>query len=246
MTIREPEEHSNSGIGDQLEQLFIDISSSCPYGLPHKAIYHQALFGPLEPATMGLFLVNGYRRNGNCMYTMRCPECKGCVPIRLDPQKFLPNRNQKRVWKKNRDVRVGLAPLTMSDENLDLLDKFLQTRFSEGNSTAESYYSGFFITSLTRCFELRYRIGEKLLGVAIVDGSNDWLNAVYFFFDPDEAGRSPGTLNILTLLNFCRNHKIPQLYLGYWIQTVKAMQYKSSFKPHELLLDDHWITIDRC
>ena len=76
------------------------------------------------------------------------------------------------------------------------------------SSSAESYYSGFFITSISRCFEIRYRIGEQLLGVAVVDAAPSWLNAVYFFFDPEQGWRSPGTLNVLTLNHICRTQKI--------------------------------------
>ncbi|MCI5222844.1 MAG: arginyltransferase, partial [Candidatus Electrothrix sp. AR4] len=198
------------------------------------------VFGALPDTTMDLFFLNGYRRNGNCMYSMRCPGCKECVPIRLHPEDFMPNRNQKRVWKKNRDVSVGLAPLTMSAENLVLLDCFLRTRFPDGRAKAESYYSGFFITSMTKCFEIRYRTADKLLGVAVVDCSDQWLNAVYFYFDPELSDRSPGTLNILYLIEFCRRHKINNLYLGYWIEQVKGMEYKAAFNPNEILVDDYW------
>ncbi len=245
MTIHEPNQQLSPAIGENLEQYFIDITAGCPYGLPEKAVYHQALFGSLDAYTMGVFLANGYRRNGNCMYSMRCPDCSGCVPIRLNPETFTPNRNQKRVWKKNRDVTVGVAPLTMTDENLALLDRFLKNRFPDGKSTAESYYTGFFITSITRCFEIRYRLDDKLLGVAVVDGSDQWLNAVYFYFDPDESRRSPGTLNILHLVNFCRSHRINPLYLGYWIESIQAMRYKSAFMPHEILVYDYWQQVDR-
>ena len=232
-------------IGQDLEQYFVDISTGCPYGLEQKSVYHQAMFASLDDEAMGRFLDHGFRRNGNCLYSMRCPSCSSCVPIRIRPELFRPNRNQKRVWKKNRDVSVGVAPLTMSKENLALLDRFLHARFPDGKSTAESYYTGFFITSMTHCFEIRYRIGEELLGVAVVDGSEKWLNAVYFFFDPDQSWRSPGTLNILYLIDFCRNQRIDPLYLGYWIQEIKTMSYKSAFKPHELFVDGGWQSVDR-
>ena len=245
MTVKEPNQHLSPAIGENLKQYFIDMTAGCPYGLPEKAVYHQALFGALDTSTMGVFLANGYRRNGNCMYSMRCSGCRECVPIRLNPEIFTPNRNQKRVWKKNRDVTAGVAPLTMSDENIALLDRFLRNRFPDGKSTAESYYTGFFITSITKCFEIRFRINDKLLGVAVVDGSNQWLNAVYFYFDPDESRRSPGTLNILHLLNFCRSHKINQLYLGYRIEGIQAMRYKSAFTPHEILINNCWQRVDR-
>lgn len=222
------------------ERYFIDIASECPYGLEQLAVYHQGIFGRLDDVAMGQFLARGYRRNGNCMYNMRCPECSLCVPIRLRPERFQPNRNQRRVWRKNLDVSVEIAPLTMSRENLALLQRFLSTRFPAGRSSAESYYTGFFITSISRCFEVRYFLDRQLLGVAVVDASPGWLNAVYFYFDPDQGWRSPGTLNILTLNHICKSQRIEYLYLGYWIDGLAGMSYKNAFRPHELFLDGAW------
>lgn len=236
---------NEASLRNSLEQYFVDITSECPYGMPQHAVYHQAFFGSLPDTTMNFFFRNGYRRNGNCMYSMRCPGCQECVPIRLQSENFCKNRNQKRVWAKNRDISVGLAPLTMSEENLDLLNRFLKRRFPDGRANAESYYSGFFITSMTKCFEIRYRVADQLLGVAIIDCSDDWLNAVYFYFDPDQGDRSPGTLNILYLIEFCQRHKIKHLYLGYWINKVKGMVYKTAFKPHELFIDEQWKEVSR-
>ncbi|MGE4560765.1 MAG: arginyltransferase [Desulfobulbus sp.] len=229
-----------SPILGNLDRYFVNAAAECPYGREDRAIYHQAVLGPVDDLTMGELLAHGYRRNGNCMYNMRCPTCSLCVPIRIRPQRLQANRNQHRVWKKNQDVSVEVAPLTMSRENLALLQRFLSTRFPEGKSSAESYYAGFFITTISRCFEIRYRIDDRLLGVAIVDGAPDWLNAVYFFFDPEQGWRSPGTLNILTLNHICLKHEIGLLYLGYWIDGHRGMSYKNRFKPHELLIDGVW------
>jgi arginine-tRNA-protein transferase len=228
------------GLAEELERFFVNAAAECPYGISTTAVYHQAALGRMSDVTMGEFLAAGYRRNGNCMYNMRCPGCSLCVPIRLRPERFRLNRNQRRVWQKNQDVAVEIAPLTMSRENLALLQRFLSTRFPEGRSDAESYYSGFFITSISRCFEIRYRVGEQLLGVAVVDGAPNWLNAVYFFFDPEQGWRSPGTLNILTLNHICLTRQIDLLYLGYWIDGHAGMSYKNAFRPHELLLEGSW------
>ena len=232
-------------IDSSLERYFVDISVGCPYGLEQLAVYHQALFTSIGDATLGAFFANGYRRNGNCIYNMHCPACSACIPIRLRPDRFTPNRSQRRVAGKNTDISAGIAPLRMTRENLSLLDRYLTSRFPEGKSTAEEYYTGFFISAVSRCFEIRYRLGDRLIGVAIVDGSEQWLNAVYFYYDPDEAWRSPGTLNILNLVDFCKRHRIPLLYLGYYIEQVGAMRYKAVFKPHELLLYNQWQVVAR-
>jgi arginine-tRNA-protein transferase len=234
-------EEQISKIPIDLERFFIHAAAECPYGRQERAIYHQAVLGRISDQTMGDFLAQGYRRNGNCMYTMRCPDCARCVPIRIRPERFRANRNQRRVWRKNADVSVEIAPLTMSRENIILLQHFLSTRFPQGKSRAESYYAGFFITSISRCFEVRYKAEGELLGVAIVDAAPEWMNAVYFFFDPAQGWRSPGTFNILTLNDICLTHRITSLYLGYWIDGHQGMGYKNAFRPHELLLEGRWV-----
>ncbi len=223
-----------------VEQYFVDISTSCPYGLPKQACFHQASFAPMGDRPMELFLAAGYRRNGNHLYCMRCPDCSFCVPIRLDPGKVRLKRNQKRVLKRNQDVQIEFGPVESNAENISLCDRFLTSRYPQKNNNAENYYLGFFNNMIVSTLEIRYRVSGRLVGTGIVDMGVNWMNAVYFFFDPDEARRSLGTFNILTMLDLCEQHEIGCLYLGYFIQEVAAMSYKKHFCPHELLLDRLW------
>jgi arginyl-tRNA--protein-N-Asp/Glu arginylyltransferase len=50
---------------------------------------------------------------------------------------------------------------------------------------------------------------------------------------------------VLHLIDFCRQQGIALLYLGYWIEQVKAMSYKANFKPHYLLRDGIWSRVGR-
>ena len=229
-------------IQEELQQYFVHSSFDCPYGLPYKAIYNQALFDTMPDFIMGAYLAAGYRRNGNVIYTMHCKEC---VPIRINPCEFKANRNQKRVLKKNQDMAVTVNPLSCSEENLLLLDKFLAGRYPGRDSSALDYYSCFFINHVTTTVEFSFRVGSRLIGVAIVDLSPSWLNVVFFYFDPAEADRSPGTFNILYLIEFCRQKKIELVYLGYWIKDVNSMKYKANFKPHHIFIEGRWQLIDR-
>lgn len=230
-------------INDTLKRYFFDIPVACPYGLPFKAVYRQALFWTMPAQTMELFLEAGYRRNGNNIYTMCCRECSACVPIRLRPAEFKPNRNQKRVWGKNNDVKIETGPLQANEENIDLCNRFLEARYPGLGNSAEEYYEGFFLNSITSSFEIRYRADGHLIGVAIIDMGLNSLNAVYFYFDPEARHRSPGTFNILYLADFCRQQQLDYLYLGYWIGCVRAMRYKANFNPHYLLVDGQWVPV---
>lgn len=227
------------------EDYFVDVTVDCPYQLPHAATFHQALFAPMPDHVMELFLASGYRRNGNCLYAMRCSDCTACVPIRLHPQELQLNRNQRRVLKKNQDMEIEFGPVQASSENLALCQKFLTQRYPHKNNQAEGYYAGFFLNGITSSMEIRYRLGRRLLGCAVIDMGDNWLNAVYCYFDPDEAGRSLGTYNILTLAELCLHRQIQYLYLGYYIEQVAAMNYKRRFLPHYLYIDGGWQRVGR-
>ncbi|MFT5701225.1 MAG: arginyl-tRNA--protein-N-Asp/Glu arginylyltransferase [Desulforhopalus sp.] len=219
---------------------FFSIDIGCPYGFTHVATFHQATFSPLSERVMELFLAAGYRRNGDCLYTMHCQECQACIPIRLRPLIFMPNRNQKRSVQKNKDVEIELKPLKIDDENIELCERFLRKRYPRENNSARGYFHDFFLTSITSAAQLQFRVGGRLIGSSIVDIGDNWLNAVYFYFDPEEAKRSLGTFNIMTLVDVCLDWGVEYLYLGYLIEDVPAMSYKSNFNPHFLYLDKKW------
>ena len=223
-----------------LDRFFFDIPAECPYQLPCMAHYRQACLGPLPDDLMEYFLATGFRRNGNIIYTMVCRQCKACIPIRLLTSSFKANRNQQRVWRKNFDLAVNIGNLHVTDEKVAICNRFFEARYPGRGNSPHEYYSGFFMNTVTNTFEFRYSVNDRLIGVSIVDICGNSMNAVYFYFDPDENHRSPGTYNILFLTDFCRNHNIKYLYLGYWVEAVKAMQYKANFKPHYLLLDGTW------
>lgn len=227
----------------QVEHLFVSIDIGCPYGLPYVARFHQATFAPLGERAMELFLFAGYRRNGNCLYNMQCHECSACIPIRLHPAEFRPNRNQKRTLKKNRDVEMNILPLQYDEETLDLCDKFLKARYPKENNTAPGYYRDFFLNNIVNSAQIQYRVDNRLVGTAVIDIGRHWLNAVYFYFDPDESSRSLGTFNILKLIELCLEWEIEYLYLGYLIHAVPAMSYKSNFRPYYILSHDKWCCV---
>jgi arginyl-tRNA--protein-N-Asp/Glu arginylyltransferase len=226
----------------RVEHLFIDIDINCPYGLQKVASFHQATFAPLSERVMELFLAAGFRRNGNCLYSMRCPDCSSCTPIRLKVSTFSPNRNQKRALKKNSDLTFEILPLGPNLENLELCDRFLAARYPKENNSARGYFKDFFLNNIVSSGQIQYRLGGKLIGTTIVDMGYNWLNAVYFYFDPEESKRSLGTYNILHLLEICTEWDIEYLYLGYLINEVPAMSYKKNFRPHDILREGEWKT----
>ncbi len=227
---------------------FMPVETRCPYGLSCCARFYQGRIPPLSDREMELFLFAGFRRNGNYLYSTHCPQCAACLPVRLFIPDFCANRNQRRTEKRNYDLEARILPLTATQENIALCEKFLMVRYP-GNGKEEndgaSYFRDFFFNSITTTIQVEYRLAGRLLGSAILDVGQNWMNAVFFYFDPDENKRSPGTWNILFLINLCRLWKIDYLYLGYLIYEVSAMSYKKHFRPYQILVGDCWQTISQ-
>ncbi len=74
-----------------------------------------------------------------------------------------------------------------------------------------------------------------MIGVGYVDALAEGLSAIYFFYDPDERDRSLGTYNVLSLIRGAAKRNLPHVYLGYYVEGCRSLEYKARFRPNEVL-----------
>jgi arginine-tRNA-protein transferase len=64
------------------------------------------------------------------------------------------------------------------------------------------------------------------------------------YYDPGLRERSLGTFSIVREIAHCRERRLPYYYLGYHVSGSKTMDYKSRFRPAEVLVaDDRWLAL---
>ncbi|MDP2228505.1 MAG: arginyltransferase [Moraxellaceae bacterium] len=186
----------------------------------------------------------GFRRSGNYVYRPHCATCQACVPVRIPVDRFVPNRQQNRVWKRNQDLTVTACDGSFREEHYELYEHYIAARHYDGDMfppSVEQYAS--FLTSDwsdTRFYE--FRLEGRLLAVAVCDVLENGLSAVYTFFNPDESARSLGAFAILWQIEETKRLGLPSLYLGYWIKNSAKMNYKIAYRPIELLINGEWLT----
>jgi len=73
---------------------------------------------------------------------------------------------------------------------------------------------------------------------------SDGLSMVYSFFEPSEESRSLGTFMILDHITRARRQGLPYVYLGYWIEGSKKMDYKGRFLPQQRLAPSGWLRVN--
>jgi len=180
-----------------------------------------------------VLLEAGWRKFGHYFFCPHCPLCRECRPIRIVVKRFAPSRSQRRVWRKNSDLRVERLPLTFRDDVYELYLKHSK-RFKKNEIAGVSEFCSSFLSGPVEGFQMLYFAGEQLVAAGFLDTALKSVSSVYFVFDPEHEKRSLGTLGVLHELQWARiNHK-PFYYLGYWIKGLSTMEYKNRFHPYEI------------
>jgi arginine-tRNA-protein transferase len=202
----------------------------------------------LEREELDQRLLVGDRRQGFVLYRTACPSCAACEPIRLDVSAFEPNRTQRRVFKRaERQIRVEVGSPVVDAQRVALYNKHKHGRgLSDGQPAIDAEgYRDFLVSTCCDSFEMRYQLGENLVGIAIVDRAADSLSAVYCYYDPSFPRLSLGCYSILKQLELCKSWGLTYLYLGLYIAECEAMVYKATFLPHQRLIAGSWVRFDR-
>jgi len=213
----------------------------CPYLEGRQARQYgfaaEALPGELYDA----LLDRGFRRSGQVFYAMECQGCRRCVPLRVPTATFRPSKSQRRVLKRNQDVTVDYRAPEFSEEAFAVYRRYLahQHPGSPQSSERDEFVDAFY-RPVVDSLEARYFVGDRLIGVSLLDACDRSWSSVYHFFDPDEGRRSVGVFSALAEIEAARRRGVPHYHLGFWIEGAATMEYKADYGPHEVLERGRW------
>jgi arginine-tRNA-protein transferase len=201
---------------------------------------------PIDTRQYSYLAEHGFRRSGRYFYRPNCERCNACVPVRVSVNGFLPNRSQRRIWKRNQGLTVAVQPPVLDEEHFQLYKRYLAARHGDGEMaahTSEEYLAFLTNPDIESAF-VEFRDGDRLVAVATTDTLEQGLSAIYTFFDPDCKERGLGVYTILWQLHEARRRGLPWLYLGYWISECRKMRYKMLYRPQQLYRDGRWTWVD--
>jgi leucyl-tRNA---protein transferase len=239
-------------------QFYLTAPSPCPYlpGQEERKVFTH-LVGERAAELNDLLTHGGFRRSQSIAYRPACENCRACVSVRVVVEDFKPTRSMRRIVARNADIASDLRAGAPTSEQYSVFRSYLDTRHRDGGMADMTVLDYAMMVEdshvETRLIEYRRRQphrplkgrgGGELLAVALTDVLGDGLSMVYSFFESDQAARSLGTFMILDHIERARRMGLAYVYLGYWVQGSRKMDYKGRFLPQERLTPEGWRRVE--
>jgi arginine-tRNA-protein transferase len=235
-------------------RFFVTSPNPCPY-LPGK--FERKVFtelnGPHAAELNDALSRIGFRRSQSVAYRPSCPDCNACVSVRVVADEFQPSSSQKRLLKRNRDLEVTACRPWSTDEQFQLLRRYLASRHPGGgmSNMDEMDFADMVEQTPVHTHIIEYREPRqgfapgRLVGACLTDRQADGLSMIYSFYDAEHADR-PGLGNFIIMDHILRARAagLPYVYLGYWVRGSKRMAYKARFTPVEKLSAEGWVRFE--
>lgn len=190
----------------------------------------------------------GYRRSGDYMYRPDCLNCQACISLRIPVAKYVFSRNDRRIINRNKDLSVQpISSISDDPKYYALYENYINHRHQDGDMYPADFqqYSSFLNNPYGNTEYQGFYLDDVLIAVAVMDKLDNGLSAVYTFYHTDSSydKRSLGTYAILWQLQEAKQRELDYVYLGYWIKQCRKMNYKTRFRPAEILINQRWLTL---
>jgi arginine-tRNA-protein transferase len=235
-------------------KFFVTNPSPCPYlpGKVERKVFTELTGRNASELKDALGRI-GFRRSQSVAYRPSCVDCSACVSVRVLAAEFKPTASQRKLLRKHSDLEVTACKPWTTEEQYALLRRYLAVRHPGGGMAEmdSTDFADMVEQTPVRTFMIEYREPSedgrpgKLVGCCLTDQQNDGLSMIYSFFDagPD-ARKGLGTFIILDHIIRAARAGLPYVYLGYWVEGSRRMDYKTRFRPLERLGREGWRRMD--
>lgn len=191
----------------------------------------EAFFAPQVPAaTMDFLWSQGWRHQGH--YFFRYTHCvmegveHDIIPLRVDLSRFEMSKSQRRVCRRNEDLRWELAPAEMDDAIHAMFARHSE-RFTDNKpTTLSAFFSNEPALIPCECVMLKAWLGGELVAVSFMDLGVESVSSVYAIYEPEHDWRSLGTLTLLKELEIAKKVGKRWLYQGFGTRLPSRYDYK--------------------
>lgn len=196
------------------------------------------------PEQMDYLWADGWRHFGMFFFRYSTLQKRDGIfhvsPLRLSLEKFTLSTSQKRVIKKNQDLRVEIRDAEIDDEKAALFDRH-KVRFSENiPDSIFDFFSSQPSSIPCQTKEICLFREEQMIAASFLDLGALASSSVYSIFEPTETKRGLGIYLILLSIAYSQELGKQFYYPGYAYLEPSHYDYKKRFAGLEQFDWQHW------
>ncbi len=191
----------------------------------------------VKPEQLDMLLADGWRHFGTHFFRYNLAiyhdEIRRVIPLRIRLSDFQLSKSQRRVLKRNQDLRTVIRPIAITVES-DALFHCHKQRFDHG--TPASIYD--FLSREPGSVpneggEIAVYRDQTLVAVSYFDTGLATISGIYAVFDPDEHKRRLGIFTMLKEIEHSIETGREFYYQGYAYEGESFYDYKKRFSALE-------------
>ena len=187
----------------------------------------------VSPQHLDALLGNGWRHFGTHFFRYNIGfyenDLRRVLPLRIRLANFEISKSQRRVRKKNQNLRVVFRPIEITPEKEDLFERHKQRFDHAVPDSLDDFLSSEPASVPCEALEVGVYKDEKLLAASFFDVGATTVSAVYAMFDPLEFSRSLGIFTMLLTIEHAAKNGKTFYYPGYAYQGNSFYDYKKRF-----------------
>lgn len=219
---------------------FSVLDYDCAY-LPNKLVRMKYKYTLKANKTFTSEVVKrGWRRFGYYFFHPICEGCNECKSVRIDVENYKITKSQKKSIKRNQDTKIVIQEPSVTQAHINLYNKYHQFKNDKSNWNSTGIGKREYVDNFVDGYhdfgrEVLYFDKNKLIGVDLIDIVDDGISSIYFFYDPDYPRLSLGVYSLIYQIKLANILGLKWIYLGYWVDGCKSFEYKTNFKPQQIL-----------
>ena len=150
--------------------------------------------------------------------------------LRVDLARYQPSTSQKRILRRNAELRVEIRAPVIDSERRELFERHKE-RFREGiPRDLEDFLGPTPATGPVPAREFAVYDGDRLLAISFLAVGGNSVASLYCSFEPAESRRSLGIFTLLRELEWARANGCRYHYPGYALLQPSPMDYKKTLE----------------
>ena len=191
----------------------------------------------IAPPQIDALLADGWRHFGAHFFRYNIGlyqnELRRVLPLRVRLADFGVSRSQRRVLKKNQDLRVVIRPIKITPEKKDLFERHKRRFDNAVPDSLADFLSSEPASVPCEALEVGVYNDGKLLAASFFDVGTTAVSAVYAMFEPLETSRSLGIFTMLLTIEYAARNGKTFYYPGYAYEGKSFYDYKKRFSALE-------------